>query len=167
LIHSAPPNRLNRLRKPKLIRLYELAGHEADGDSLTKSQIIEAIVSSRDDATSVPPSSPPGRTDGASSESENGHFAGDEETDAGPRKLHGSISLRRRVTLHDVPKSLSRPVKNRSLSMGNLLGLGGPPKAMASKRKASAQVQVTNNGATTRSVTSQLSSSLWPNFIFT
>lgn len=149
LIHSAPRNRLNRLRKPHLIRLYELAGHAVDGDSLTKSQIIETIVNSRDDATSVPPSSPPGKTDGASSESEDGHFAGDEETDFGPRRPNGSSSLRRRVTLHDVSKSPSRPVKHRSLSMGNLLGLGEPPKAMA-KRKASAQVEVANNGTTTR-----------------
>ena len=148
MIHSAPRNRLNRLRKPHLVRLYELAGHVVDGDSLTKSQIIEAIVNSRDDATSVPPSSPPGKTDGASSESEDAHFAGDEETDFGPRRPNGS--LRRRVTLHDVSKAPSRPVKHRSFSMGNILGLGEPPKAMA-KRKASAHAEVANNGTTTRS----------------
>lgn len=150
MIHSAPRNRLNRLRKPHLIQLYELAGYAADGDSLTKSQIIETIVNSRDDATSVPPSSPPGRTDGASSESEDGHFAGDEETDFGPRRPNGSGSLRRRVTLHDISKAPSRPVKHRSLSMGNILGLGEPPNAMA-KRKSSTQAEVTNSGATTRS----------------
>lgn len=150
MIQSAPRNRLNRLRKPHLIRLYELAGYAADGDSLTKSQIIETIVNSRDDATSVPPSSPPGKTDGASSESEDGHFAGDEETDFGPRQPNRPGSLRRRVTLHDVSKSPSRPVKHRSFSMGNILGLGEPPKTMA-KRKASTQSEVTINGATTRS----------------
>ena len=116
---------------------------------MTKSQIIETIVNSREDATSVPPSSPPGKTDDASSESEDGHFAGDEETDFGPLRPTGT--LRRRVTLHDVSKSPSRPVKHRSFSMGNILGLGEPPKAMA-KRKISTQSEVVNNGTTTRLV---------------
>ena len=117
---------------------------------MTKSQIIETIVNSRDDATSVPPSSPPGKTDGASSESEDAHFAGDEETDFGPRRPNGPGSLRRRATLYEVSKLPSRPVKHRSFSMGNILGLGDPPKAMA-KRKASTQSEVTNNGTTARS----------------
>jgi len=127
------------LLKAKLIELYELAGLTDDVEPMKKAEIIEAIVNARDDFASVPPSSPPGRTEGASSDcsSDDGHFAEDEETDA-PASNHplNGFPLKRRVTLHDVSKSPTRPVKSRSLSMGNLLGHGEPPKTFL-KRKVS------------------------------
>lgn len=135
LIHSASRHQLNRLRKSDLVRLYDLADLREDADTLTKSDIIDAIVNARDDFASVPPSSPLGRADCASSEysSDDGNIAGGEETDfAGPRR---GPQMRRRVTLNDFGKTTTRPVKTRNASMGNLLGHGGVPL----KRKASAR----------------------------
>lgn len=109
----------------------------------------------RDDHASVPPSSPPGKADGASSEysSDDGHVAGDEETDAGVFRPHpNGNTLRRRVTVHDLGKTSIRPLKNRSLSMGNL-GQEGSSKSLLSKRKASVQLDNGHaDGIVTRSV---------------
>ena len=118
--------------------MYDLAGLTENADTLTKSDIIDAIINARDDFASVPPSSPLGRADCASSEysSDDGNIAGGEETDfAGPRRgPHGS-QMRRRVTLNDLGKTTTRPVKTRNASMGNLLAHEGVPL----KRKASAR----------------------------
>lgn len=139
---------MNRLRKNDLVRLYDLAGLTENADTLTKFDIIEAIVNARDDVVSVPPSSPLGRADGASSEysSDDGNVAGDEETDfAGlHRSPHGS-PIRRRVTLNDLGKSTTRTVKARNMSMGHLLGRGEVPL----KRKACTRSETDNAGPAT------------------
>jgi hypothetical protein len=123
--------------------LYDLVGLTEDADTLTKSDIIDAIVNARDDFASVPPSSPPGRADCASSEysSDDGNIAGGEETDiAGPRRGPQGSQMRRRVTLNDFGKTPTRPVKTRNASMGNLLAREGVPL----KRKASARSETDN-----------------------
>jgi hypothetical protein len=116
-----------------------LVGLTENADTLTKSDIIDAIVNARDDFASVPPSSPLGRADGASSEysSDDGNIAGGEETDfADPRRGPHGIQMRRRVTLNDLGKTTTRqPVKTRNASMGNLPAHDGVPL----KRKASAR----------------------------
>lgn len=123
--------------------MYDLADLTENADTLTKSDIIDAIVNARDDFASVPPSSPLGRADGASSEysSDDGNIAGDEETDfAGPRRgPHGS-PLKRRVTLNDLGKPTTRTAKARNISMGNLLARGEVPL----KRKASTRSETEN-----------------------
>lgn len=120
-----------------------MIGLTENADTLTKSDIIDAIVNARDDFASVPPSSPPGRADGASSEysSDDGNVAGDEETDFADlrRGPHGNLT-RRRVTLNDLGKSTTRPVKARNLSMGNLLAREEVPL----KRKASMRSEIDN-----------------------
>jgi len=124
LINSAQPHQLQRLRKDELVRLYTAAGLSDDAETLTKSEIIDAIVVARDDIVELPPSSPPGRGDGNSSEysSDDGNVAGDEETDiGGPRYGPGGIGLRRRATLNDFGRVNGRPVNGRSLSMGHLI----------------------------------------------
>ncbi|CAA7271468.1 unnamed protein product [Cyclocybe aegerita] len=158
-INTASPKNLNRLLKARLVELYELAGLTEDPGNLKKSEIIDAIVNARDDVASVPPSSPP-RGDGASSDysSDDGHFAGDEGTDiGGPRHPSNGSALRRRVTLHDISKTPSRPLKSRSLSMGNLLGNGEPPRSLL-KRKA-AETNGQSEGAPSKRKVSTRSSS--------
>lgn len=123
--------------------MYDLAGLTENADTLTKSDIIDAIVNARDDFASVPPSSPLGRADGASSEysSDDGNIAGDEETDfAGPRRGPQGCQMRRRVTLNDLGKTTVRPVKTRNASMGDFLAHEGVPL----KRKASARSETDN-----------------------
>jgi hypothetical protein len=123
--------------------LYDLAGLTENADTLTKSDIIDAIVNARDDFASIPPSSPLGRVDGASSEysSDDGNIAGDQETDvAGPRRGPHAGQMRRRVTLNDFGKATTRPVKTRNASMGDLLAHEGVPL----KRKASARSETDN-----------------------
>jgi hypothetical protein len=120
-----------------------MAGLTEDAETLTKSDIIDAIVNARDDFASVPPSSPIGRADCASSEysSDDGNVAGGEETDfAGPRRGPQGSPMRRRVTLNDLAKTPTRPVKTRNASMGDLLGREGVPL----KRKASARSETDN-----------------------
>ncbi|KAF8163572.1 hypothetical protein B0H34DRAFT_328730 [Crassisporium funariophilum] len=144
LINGASRNQLNKIRKSDLLRLYDLAGLSENTASLNKAQLIDAIINARDDFATLPPSSPP-RGDGGSSDysSDDGNVAGGEETDfAGPgRGLPGS-PLRRRVTLHDMVKPSTRPLKGRSLSMGHLLGNGQPNTALLPKRKTSARVEI-------------------------
>lgn len=107
----------------------------------------------------MPPSSPPGRpSEAGSSEetSDDSHFAEDEETDGGgSRPTSSSNQLKRRVTLHDIAKPPARPLKSRSLSMGNLLGLGDGPKPLPLRRKASTTVVMDQAaGSSTRCVSS-------------
>jgi hypothetical protein len=123
--------------------LYDLTGLTENADTLTKSDIIDAIVNARDDFASVPPSSPPGRGDGVSSEysSDEGNIAGDEATDfAGPRRGLPASPIRRRATLNDLGKSTIHVVKTRNMSMGNLL----VREEVLSKRKASTRSEIDN-----------------------
>ncbi|KAA1469404.1 hypothetical protein DENSPDRAFT_835021 [Dentipellis sp. KUC8613] len=121
LINEAPPRQLLRLRKDELIQLYHAAGLSEDAETLTKQDIVEAIIAARDDVADLPPSSPPGR-DGNSSEcsSDDGNYAGGEETDAGGLYSAAPNGLRRRVTVHDVGRVTGRATKGRSLSMGEM-----------------------------------------------
>jgi hypothetical protein len=84
---------------------------------------VDAIIATRDDeeVASLPPSSPRDR-DGNSSEysSDDGNVAGGEETDINHRYFMESNGLRRRVTVHDVGRLPSRPVKGRTFSVGQL-----------------------------------------------
>ena len=100
-----------------------MAGLLDDAESLTKQEIVDAIVAARDDdeEASLPPSSPRDR-DGGSSEysSDDGNVAGGEETDAGHRDVVEPNGLRRRVTVHDVGRLAARPTKGRTFSLGDL-----------------------------------------------
>lgn len=120
LINEASTRQLLRLRKDELVRLYSTAGLSNDTESLTKPELVDAIVSARDDVSSLPPPSSPGR-DGNSSEfsSDDGNIAGDEETDVGT-KYTAASSLRRRVTVTGVGQMATRALKTRSLSLGQL-----------------------------------------------
>jgi mitogen-activated protein kinase kinase kinase 13 len=122
LIHEASERELLRLRKEELVRLYAEAGLSEDPESLTKPEIVNAIIEARDDTAELPPSSPPGRGDGNSSDysSEDGNVAGDEETDIGARYQARASTLRRRVTVHDLGPVSNHLPKGRSLSMGHL-----------------------------------------------
>lgn len=121
LIKEASTRQLLRLRKDVLIRLYVAAGLSDDTESLTKPELVDAIISARDDLASLPPSSPPGRGDDNSSDfsSDDGNIAGDEETDASTKYMAAS-SLRRRVTVNGMSQMTTRALKTRSLSLGQL-----------------------------------------------
>lgn len=143
--------------------MYSLAGLSDDAETMTKSDIISAIISARDDFAELPPSSPPGQGDGNSSEycsSDDGNVAGDEETDAGG-SLNGNgqnsiyMGLRRRATMGEVTKGLGRPTKGRSFSMGHL---SNRPRqetnGVLSKRKSSGRsIDVTEGSTMSRCVT--------------
>ncbi|KAG9318598.1 hypothetical protein JVU11DRAFT_691 [Chiua virens] len=119
LINQASTRQLLRLRKDELVRVYVASGLSDDVESLTKPELVNAIISARDDLASLPPSSSPGRPDDNSSDfsSDDGNIAGDEETDAGA-KYTTSSNLRRRVTVNGMSKIATRALKTRSLSMG-------------------------------------------------
>ncbi|KAJ3554978.1 hypothetical protein NP233_g12312 [Leucocoprinus birnbaumii] len=123
LLHFATPKQLARLRKPDLVRLYTIAGLPDDAELLTKHEIIDCLISAREDYASLPPSSPI-RGDGSSSGSlsDDGNVAGGEETDAATVHHPGpNGAMRRRVTLQDFGSVNGRPPKGRSMSMGNLM----------------------------------------------
>jgi mitogen-activated protein kinase kinase kinase 13 len=124
---------LLRLRKDELVRLYSAAGLAEDAEHFTKQDLAEAIVSARDDVAEVPPSSPSGFTSSDGS-SDDGHFAGDEETDAGTRfpPSVGSNGLRRRVTVQTLG-SVSRGRPNATGRTMSLSHLEKPSKSKASK----------------------------------
>lgn len=116
------------MRKDDLVRLYGLAGLTDDAETLTKSDIVEAIISARDDLASLPPSSPLGR--GSSDYSSDDAIVPDEQATPIP-------NLRRRVTLNEVNREASRrPLKSRSLSMGHLNDDGSSARSR-SKRQTS------------------------------
>ncbi len=125
LINSAQPNQLLRLRKDELVRLYSLAGLCDDAEQFTKSEIVDAIITARDDVASLPPSSPPGQGNSSDYSSDDGHFDDtvlDEPRN--PSTRPGLLaSLRRRATTNDMEGRI-RPgkLKGRSLSMGTLHG---------------------------------------------
>jgi hypothetical protein len=89
---------------------------------LTKHEIVDAIVSARDDLADLPPPSPYGNDGANSSEcsSDDGNIAGGEETDAGSQRRSHPLSLRRHVTVHDVGNTSNHlaPQLGRSLSLG-------------------------------------------------
>lgn len=136
LINEASTRQLLRLRKDELVRLYVATGLSDDTESLTKPQLVDAIISARDDVASLPPSSPPGRGDGNSSDfsSDDGNIAGDEETDAGA-KYTGASSLRRRVTVNGMSQITTRALKTRSLSLGQLNAHSCPVERSAAPEK--------------------------------
>ena len=116
-------SRLQRLRKDELLRLCSLVDLQDATDNLKKSELIDIIISSRKDDVEVPPSSPPGRSDGQSSEysSDDGHEGGGEETDA--THINTRFSLRRRVTVQTFhQKDGSKPMNGRSLSLNDASG---------------------------------------------
>ncbi|KIJ69107.1 hypothetical protein HYDPIDRAFT_105676 [Hydnomerulius pinastri MD-312] len=121
LINEASTRQLLRLRKDELVRLYIAAGLSDDTESFTKPELVEAIIAARDDIASLPPSSPPGRGDGNSSDysSDDGNIAGDEETDFGT-KYRAPPGLRRRATVNGMGQMGSRGFKTRSLSLGEM-----------------------------------------------
>ncbi|EIN07048.1 hypothetical protein PUNSTDRAFT_104507 [Punctularia strigosozonata HHB-11173 SS5] len=122
LIHEASERELLRLRKEELVRLYAEAGLSEDAESLTKQEIVHAIIEARDDTAELPPSSPPGRGDGNSSDysSEDGNVAGDEENELRNRYPARASALRRRVTVHELGVVSKQMPNARSLSMGQL-----------------------------------------------
>jgi mitogen-activated protein kinase kinase kinase 13 len=107
-----------RLRKDELVELYAAAGLTDDAEVLTKQDIVEAIVAARDEIAELPPSSPPGRDGGDSSEysSDDGNVAGDEEFGV-DNNLPG---LRRRATINGLGRTNVRPPQNRCLSLGHI-----------------------------------------------
>lgn len=109
LINEAPRRQLLRLRKDDLVRLYAAAGLTEDAELLTKPEIVDCIVDSRDDIASLPPSSPPEPGSSGSSDysSDGGNVAGGEETDIGNRFRNG---LARRNTIHDLGQRNRRPL---------------------------------------------------------
>ncbi|KAH0830679.1 kinase-like domain-containing protein [Lanmaoa asiatica] len=121
LISEASTRQLLRLRKDELVRLYVAAGLSDDSESLTKPELVDAIISARDEVASLPPSSSPGRGDGNYSDfsSDDGNIAGDEETDVCAKYTAGS-SLRRRVTVNGMSQITTRALKTRTLSLGQL-----------------------------------------------
>lgn len=124
LLFNAPTSELQRLRKDNLIRLYYLAGLADDPDNLTKSELVDGIVSERDqrdELASLPPSSPTGRSEYSSDEGNTIDTEDDAALLATPRPGPSAFSLRRRATTNEVSRSAGRPAKSRSLSMGHLL----------------------------------------------
>ncbi|EPQ57864.1 hypothetical protein GLOTRDRAFT_114462 [Gloeophyllum trabeum ATCC 11539] len=122
LINEAEPRHLRRLRKDELVRLYNAAGLSGDPETLTKPEIVEAIVAARDDVAELPPTSPPLAAADNSSEcsSDDGNFGGGEETDISAKYGAQVNGLRRRVTVHDLGQQMSKSAKGRSLSLGQL-----------------------------------------------
>ncbi|KAF8197574.1 hypothetical protein BJ912DRAFT_953883 [Pholiota molesta] len=134
---------LSRLLKVDLVRLYESAGLPDEGELFTKSEIIDALVNNRDDHAS------PSEVGSSEESSDDGNFA----------EATNGNQLRRRVTLHEIAKTPTRPMKSRSLSMGNILGLGETSKSTMLKRKASTTVEMDQApGVSTRRRTSARSS---------
>ena len=148
LLKTASSRQLLRMRKDELIHLYTSAGLSPPSsfESLTKPELVEAIIGSRDedDGIELPPSSPRGSeysSDGGvdadeieeeTQEAEDGNVAGGEETDAGSslskpnRRGSGGNALKRRATVNDLGKSgVGRRTnsQSRSLSMGRIGGI--------------------------------------------
>ncbi|KAI0256887.1 hypothetical protein BJV78DRAFT_1167683 [Lactifluus subvellereus] len=124
-VNQAPTRELFRLRKGRLQELHRSAGLSEDPETLTKQEIVDAIISARDELAELPPSSPYGRDGANSSEcsSDDGNIAGGEETDAGSRHRSHPTGLRRHVTVHDVGHTPNRPApapqQGRSFSLSN------------------------------------------------
>ncbi|KAH9928514.1 uncharacterized protein BXZ73DRAFT_48314 [Epithele typhae] len=152
LIEEAPSQRLLRLRKDELVRLYGAAGLADDPDVLTKSDIVEAILAARDDVADLPPSSP-GTHDSGSSDysSDGGNVAGGEETDIARRFRNGN--LHRRATVNELGRPVRKHMPDRSLSLGHLHRGAGDSSPTNGRRKRGASDTFTDqsNGVSTRS----------------
>ncbi|EAU88854.1 TKL/TKL-ccin protein kinase [Coprinopsis cinerea okayama7 len=165
LLHWATFHQLNKVKKDDLVRLYRAANLPEDPELLTKAEIITVIMDARqDELASLPPSSPPGRTDAASSDysSDEGNVAGDEETDAGPHydapgrslsmgnvmapQSNGHQGLKRKASLRIQTEALSRPrtSKDSSPSTSALASSStqSPPGHRLRSRKVSASTPV-------------------------
>jgi hypothetical protein len=152
LLHIASPKQLARLRKPDLVRLYIIAGLPDDAELLTKHEIIDCLISAREDYASLPPSSPIGRNDGSSSGSlsDDGNVAGDEETDVAPVDPPAlNETMRRRVTVQDFGAVNGRVPKGRSMSMGNLINREDPTAGQGHSQKDSAEIRGELNRSST------------------
>ncbi|KAF8264232.1 kinase-like domain-containing protein [Lactarius quietus] len=137
-VNQAPTRELLRLKKCRLQELHQSAGLSDDPESLTKHEIVDAIVAARDDLAELPPSSPYGANSSGYS-SDDGNIAGGEETDAGSRRRSNPGDLRRHVTVHDVGHVLGpSPQRGRSFSLGHtrssLIG-GGEDRPMEKRRR--------------------------------
>ena len=154
LLKTASSRQLLRMRKDELIHLYTSAGLSplSSFESLTKPELVEAIISSRDedenDGIELPPSSPRGSEysgdgdvdaaeveEAETQEADDGNIAGDEETDIGAshskpsrRGSGGGNALRRRATVNDLGRNMSVAMGRktngqiRSLSTGRIGG---------------------------------------------
>lgn len=146
LLKIAPARQLLRLRKDELVHLYTSAGLSPPSsfESLTKPEIVDAIIATREDndedLIELPPSSPRGSEyssegdnqdeDELDVDADDGNVAGGEETDAtfsskvgrlrGAGASGAANPLRRRATVNDIGHGVGRPNKGRSLSMGQL-----------------------------------------------
>ncbi|KAI9459501.1 hypothetical protein BJY52DRAFT_1266235 [Lactarius psammicola] len=134
-VNQAPTRELLRLKKCRLQDLHRSAGLSDDPECLTKQEIVDAIITARDDLAELPPSSPYG-LDGANSSgfsSDDGNFAGGEETDAGSRRRPNPAGLRRHVTVHDVGHAhlAPSPPRGRSFSLGG----GGGDRQLEKRRR--------------------------------
>jgi hypothetical protein len=131
-LNDASMKELLRLRKDALVRLYTCAGLSDDFDALTKHDLVDAIISARDDLVDLPPSSPSGCTSSDGS-SDDGHFGGGEETDVNHRfRPAATNGLRRRVTVHNIVAQPARTEREgRSLwdnwTRNNLIRSSIPP----------------------------------------
>jgi hypothetical protein len=136
LLYTAHVSQLNRLKKGDLVRLYRVGNLPEDPELMTKAEIIKVILEHRDeDIASLPPSSPPGRSSDYSSD--DGNVAGDEEDEPS-----GSMPspLRRRVTMNPIVKSPPRPIKGRSMSLGNVLQSNANGTFPSLERKGSLRI---------------------------
>ncbi|KAJ6597208.1 hypothetical protein DFH09DRAFT_904243 [Mycena vulgaris] len=118
LINVASAKELQRLRKEHLVRLYISAGLSDEADTLTKTEIVDSIVSARDDVADLPPSSPRGAS---SDEHENDADEDEVHTPTPAVRSRYTNGLRRRATVNETDAMRPRPSKGRSLSMGHML----------------------------------------------
>lgn len=146
-VDRASSRELLRLKKCRLQELHQSAGLSDDPESLTKQEIVDAIIAARDDLAELPPSSPYG-ADGANSSgysSDDGNIAGGEETDAGSRRRPNPGGLRRHVTVHDVGhgRPVPSPQQDRSFSLGHTRSslVGGSGDSQLEKRRRVASLR--------------------------
>lgn len=99
--------------------MHRSAGLSDDPEILTKQEIVDAIITARDDLAELPPSSPYGANSSECS-SDDGNIAGGEETDAGIQRRPQLLGLRRHAT-HNVTQApnLVPPHQGRSFSLGH------------------------------------------------
>ncbi|KAH8106898.1 hypothetical protein BXZ70DRAFT_915537 [Cristinia sonorae] len=165
LLNEAGPRQLLRLRKDELVRLYQIAGLTEDAELLTKHEIVDSLVDARDEVAPLPPSSPPGPMDSGSSDysSDGGNVAGGEETDIGYRLRNG---MRRRATVHDMSRVVTRPGQERHFSLGDLDGhqlkTRISPQRKASLQHAGQRRGASNASSSRSSPTTSLASSSLP-----
>jgi mitogen-activated protein kinase kinase kinase 13 len=108
--------------------LHRSAGLSDDPETLTKQEIIDSIISARDDLTELPPSSPYGAgTNSSECSSDDGNIAGGEETDAGSQRRSHPLGSRRPVAQNVAhAPNLAAPQLGRSFSLGHTRALPAP-----------------------------------------